>query len=150
MKISFDFDNTLHDDFSGAINPIKDKVQSILLKLHNSGHDVYIITRRYGPNYIDKYGLKNEHDKVFDTIFGLIPDFQKEKMIFTNREYKAQTIKELNIDLHIDDDTQEAFLLNIYKKEFVIVHTENWEQLLESKINEYEQKSQNNQSESPN
>ena len=64
MKISFDFDGTLVDEFGGhPSNSQKDEVQGLVKKYLNEGHEVIIITKRFGPENADN-GIKNEHLEV--------------------------------------------------------------------------------------
>lgn len=110
-KVSFDFDGTLNEHFSGESNPHKDEVQKLLVELfNNESFDVYIITRRFGPENSEK-GNINEHNLVFELLNFLDIEIFKEKIIFTNRDYKFSTINALGIDIHFDDDYLEHDLI---------------------------------------
>ena len=65
MRISFDFDGTLDDEFGGLYNSQKEEIQNIAKKYVESGHQVCIITKRYGPEF-SNMGITNEHKIVFD------------------------------------------------------------------------------------
>lgn len=89
MNISFDFDNTLD----------RLRVQDIAIECIDSGYTVWIITRRY----------ENENKEVYEVADKLgIP---KERVIFTNGEWKWRTIKNLPIDCHYDDKVIEILLI---------------------------------------
>ena len=50
MKISFDFDGTLDDEFDGGYNIVKEEIQSLAKKYVDEGNDVCIITKRFDSN----------------------------------------------------------------------------------------------------
>ena len=58
MKIGFDFDGTLDDEFDGGYNIVKEEIQSLAKKYVQDGHDVCIITKRFGPEN-SNLGVKN-------------------------------------------------------------------------------------------
>ena len=88
MRISFDFDGTLVDEFGGhPSNTQKDEVQGLAKKYLSEGHEVIIITKRFGPENSDK-GIKNEHLEVQH----LAKKLGIEKIYFTNREMKFSYI----------------------------------------------------------
>lgn len=110
-SVSFDFDGTLNEHFFGAVNPQEDEVKRLFVELVESeDFDVYIITRRYGPEDADK-GLKDEHTTVDNLLKTLNIDLPKEKKLFTNRKYKYTLINKLGIDIHLDDDPKEHVLI---------------------------------------
>lgn len=92
--ISFDFDGTL-----GHVPYIQNLCKCLLIDKHN---EVFIITRRF--NYVHpEYG--DEMTQVFAVAEKLgIP---RANVIFTNREYKVNTLKKHQIDIHYDDDATE-------------------------------------------
>ena len=48
MRISFDFDGTLEDEFGGVpVNEQKLEIQSLAKRYISEGHDVMILTKRY-------------------------------------------------------------------------------------------------------
>lgn len=98
IKISFDFDGTL-----GQVP----YVQRLALDLSKDpNNELHIITRRYG--YIHPEA-GDEISQVLQIASALkIP---KERIHFTNREYKVNKIIELGIDLHWDDDFTELKLI---------------------------------------
>lgn len=106
-KISFDFDGTLSfiDDKIECMKHIQDFCKSLT---YAKQHDIFIITRRYGPS-----SGYTEHKEVYTLAEKL--KINPKNIIFTNRKYKYETIKVLNIDIHIDDDIQDI--------EFIIKHT---------------------------
>lgn len=115
-KVSFDVDGTLREHFFGELNPHKDEIQKLLVKLVNDeSFDVYIITRRFGPNQSNK-GQKNEHEVVLNLLNELNIQLPEEKIIFTNREYKYSFINNLDIDIHLDDDDREHELIKKFTK----------------------------------
>lgn len=110
-KISFDFDGTLNEHFFGDENPQEDEIKKLFVELcNNDEFDVYIITRRFGPEDSDK-GLKDEHTTVFNMLKILNIELPKEKVLFTNRKYKFSLINKLGIDIHLDDDIKEHQLI---------------------------------------
>ena len=105
--ISFDFDGTLDDEF-GSIepNPQKEEVQSLAVKYLQEGHEVIIITKRYGPEN-PNLGLKNEHLKVYD----LAEKLGIKRVYFTNREWKFSQIINLGVDMHFENSESEIQLI---------------------------------------
>jgi len=97
-KISFDFDGTLGH---------KPHIQRLAQELcRDPFNEVHIITRRYG--YI--------HPKAGDELSDVLKvasmlNIPKERIHFMNREMKVGKIKELEIDIHWDDDIQEIALI---------------------------------------
>ena len=113
MRISFDFDGTLVDEFGGnPSNSQKDEVQGLAKKYLSEGHEVMIITKRFGPENADK-GIKNEHLEVQD----LAKKLGIEKIYFTNREMKFSYIINLGVDRHFENDDYEVSLINQACKE---------------------------------
>lgn len=108
MRISFDFDGTLVDEFGGhPLNSQKDEVQGLAKKYLSEGHEVIIITKRFGPENSDK-GIKNEHLEVQE----LAKKLGIEKIYFTNREMKFSYIINLGVDRHFENDDYEVQLIN--------------------------------------
>ena len=108
MKISFDFDGTLVDEFGGhPSNSQKDEVQGLAKKYLSEGHEVVIITKRFGPENSDK-GIKNEHLEVQE----LAKKLGIERIYFTNREMKFSYIINLKVDRHFENDDYEVQLIN--------------------------------------
>ncbi len=105
--ISFDFDGTLVDEFGGhPINSQKDEVQGLAKKYLSEGHEVIIITKRYGPEN-SNLGLKNEHIEVYD----LAKKLGIERVYFTNREWKFSYIINLEVDMHFENSESEIKLI---------------------------------------
>ena len=125
--VSFDFDGTLNDYFMGEINPHKDWIRALFIELVTSDDfDVYIITRRHGPERSEE-GSKNEHEKVFELINELNIEFPKEKILFTNRDYKYSYINKLKVDIHLDDEDMEHQLISKFSNgRSVDVTQPNW------------------------
>lgn len=108
MRISFDFDGTLVDEFGGhPSNTQKDEIQGLANKYLSEGHEVIIITKRFGPENADK-GIKNEHLEVQE----LAKKLGIEKIHFTNREMKFSYIINLGVDRHFENDDYEVQLIN--------------------------------------
>ena len=108
MRISFDFDGTLVDEFGGhPSNSQKDEVQGLVKKYLSEGHEVIIITKRFGPENSDK-GIKNEHLEVQH----LAKKLGIENIYFTNREMKFSYIINLKVDRHFENDDYEVQLIN--------------------------------------
>jgi len=111
--ISFDFDGTLVDEFGGhPMNSQKDEVQSLVKKYLKDGHEVIIITKRYGPEN-SHLGLKNEHVEVYE----LAKKLGIERVIFTNREWKFSYIINLGVNMHFENSDGEIQLINQACKE---------------------------------
>lgn len=132
-KISFDFDGNLNDHFDGQNNPNKEDMQELLSKLcSDDNFDVYIITRRFGPEHSEK-GNKNEHEKVFLLLNQLNLHLNQEKVLFTNREYKYSMINSLKIDIHLDDDIKDCELIDKLTTGRAVNTSEiNWRQKFEA------------------
>jgi hypothetical protein len=126
-KVSFDFDGTLNEHFFGDENPQEDAIKQLFVELvNNEDFDVYIITRRFGPEDADK-GLKDEHTTVMNMLNSLNIQLPKEKLIFTNRQYKYSVINKLGIDIHLDDDNREHQLIQKFTNgSSVDVQQPNW------------------------
>lgn len=107
MRISFDFDGTLEDDFDGTINRQSNEIQLLAQSYIKKGHNVCIITKRYSPNFSHK-GIGNEHIKVFE----LANELGITDVYFTNREMKDSFILGLNIDIHFENSDYEVELIN--------------------------------------
>lgn len=130
--ISFDFDGTLVDEFGGyPMNSQKDEVQSFVKKYLSEGHDVIIITKRFGPENSDK-GIRNEHLEVQN----LANKLGIKKIYFTNREMKFSYIINLGVDMHFENDEYEVQLINQacseYKHNCLVVPVEDpyWRDLV--------------------
>ena len=113
MRISFDFDGTLVDEFGGyPSNSQKDELQGLAKKYLSTGHEVIIITKRFEPKNSER-GIKNEHLEVQD----LAKKLGIEKIYFTNREMKFSYIINLGVDRHFENDDYEVSLINQACKE---------------------------------
>lgn len=107
IRISFDFDGTLDDEFGGIYNPQKSEIQSLAKKYIEVGHQVCIITKRYGPEFSTE-GLGNEHLKVLK----LAKELGIKEVHFTNRQMKHLHILSLKIDMHFENSDYEVKLIN--------------------------------------
>lgn len=92
MKVSFDFDKCLQ----------RQRVQDIANKHISDMDEVWIITRRF----------ENENAEVIEIANKLGID--SEHIIFTNGEWKWNTLKDMNIDIHYDDKLIEILLIERY------------------------------------
>jgi hypothetical protein len=111
--ISFDFDGTLVDEFGGhPMNSQKDEIQGLVKKYLSQGHEVIIITKRYGPEN-STLGLKNEHLEVQH----LAKKLGIEKIYFTNREWKYSYIINLGVNMHFENSDNEVQFMNQVFKE---------------------------------
>lgn len=124
MKFSFDFDGTLLDS---------DKLQQYCQKMLNIGVDVYIITRRLDLIESKKYEVK-EAEEVFEMADKL--GIKKENIFFTNRAYKYEFVKKLNIDCHIDDDHNDVYYIRNWSDTKCIhfIESSNWEEEIQNFI----------------
>lgn len=131
MKISFDFDGTLDDEFGGILNPQKIEIQNLAKKYIEKGHQVCIITKRFGPE-MSSSGLQNEHLVVLD----LSKKLGIKEVYFTNREMKFSHILHLKIDMHFENSDYEVNLINqvcsenLHKCLVVPVENPNWRKLI--------------------
>jgi hypothetical protein len=107
MKISFDFDGTLDDEFDGGYNISKEEIQSLAKKYVDDAHDVCIITKRFDSNN-RHLGKVNEHLIVYE----LAKELGIDKIYFTNREMKFSTIIKLGIEMHFENSDYEVQLIN--------------------------------------
>lgn len=131
MNISFDFDGTLNHPFgykiSGDINHQKDEICSLAKKYIHDGHSVFIITKRYGPEF-SGLGLGNEHLEVYD--LALRVGISRSNVHFTNREMKLEKIIYLKIDRHFDDEKYECDLISGSDVEVIPVYDPYWRDLV--------------------
>ena len=131
MKISFDFDGTLDDEFDGGYNIVKEEIQSLAKKYVDEGSDVCIITKRFDSNN-RHLGKVNEHLLVYD----LAKELGITKIYFTNREMKFSHIIKLVIEMHFENSEYEVQLINQACKQndhkCVTIHVENpnWREFL--------------------
>jgi hypothetical protein len=111
MKIGFDFDGTLDDEFGGQIiNHQKEEIQELAKKYISEGHDVCIVTRRYDEEH-KKLGIKNEHLVVYELAKKLgITDIN-----FTNREFKFSHLIRLKVDMHFENSEEEIHYCNVVR-----------------------------------
>jgi len=127
MKISFDFDGTIWDEFDKTPNRQKDEIGRICKDYIRKGHDVYIITKRWGPKFRNE-GLKNECDIVYQV--GLSLGIKKENIIFTDRLWKDVTIKNLGIEMHFENSDMEVKMIEKLGVKVVPVEDPYWRDLV--------------------
>ena len=102
MKISFDFDGTLSEK----------PIQKIAKKLIFEKNEVWIVTSRI--KFTDDPVHKKRHGEVYSVANYL--NIPHERIIFTNAEFKYKFLEELNIKVHLDDDSEEIKRINKNKK----------------------------------
>jgi hypothetical protein len=105
MRVSFDFDGTLADHFDGTPNDQRHKVIERLRQHQREGHEVYIVTKRYSPQN-SRLGLVNEHIDPLRLASEL--SIPRDRVVFTDRSLKADTLHDLGISQHYDDCPHEA------------------------------------------
>lgn len=99
MRVSFDFDGTLCDERGRLFVDTEAKVCAHML----AGDEVLLVTSRYrehgGPSlfaFLDKYNLRSMFAEVH----------------FTEHQYKADTLRDLGVDRHYDDNRDELARLH--------------------------------------
>lgn len=102
-KISVEFDGVLSRFFNGLSNPIEQDIQNLVKRLIDDGHDVHIVTRRYENQMLSE----NRPVLLMAEHLGIEPD----NIHFTNRNWKWQTLDELGIDYHLDNDETDLFYI---------------------------------------
>lgn len=128
MRISFDFDGTLWHPFghnrTGECNPQMVEIQDLLKKYIKDNHQVFIVTKRFGLDYKDM----DEYQIVFTvaSILGL----DLKNIYFTNREMKIETLKNLKIDRHFEDDEYESKLISSKNIECIHILNPYWRDLV--------------------
>ena len=112
MKVSFDFDSTiLKKEWSEeeeievpvGLDPIAAK---LIQQERDAGNDVIIVTSRYGPE--PAFGQDNE------ALSKIARELDFEDVYFTNGEKKVDTLHELGVEKHYDNDQGE---INAIKKQ---------------------------------
>jgi len=112
LNISFDWDNTismsyLDEDSEETKFVHQGYNQEYIDKMLNyikEGHQVWIVTSRV-RDLEDEF--PQERITYHLRTLGIINYFPPERIIYTNRELKAPTLLNLEIDLHHDDDLEE-------------------------------------------
>lgn len=127
MKISFDFDGTLADEFDGTVNHQKEKVIAKLKELQAENHEIFIVTKRFSPQNANM-GIVNEHIDVLRLASEL--GISGKNVIFTNRELKADTLHKLSINQHYENSDVELdyFLRNhkVSSMNYIMVNRTPW------------------------
>lgn len=111
MIISFDFDDTLS-------RPEIFEIAKTLRRYNK----LYIVTSRYRDytRYPQHYGF---NEKIHDEIY-VIADklrIKKERVVFTDMQYKAEMLDKLNVDIHFDDNSNELIYAAKIKAKVKIV-----------------------------
>jgi len=98
LHISFDFDGTL------TLPHVRDYFTALS---HNDQHYLYIVTRRYQSGH--PAAIVDEHSDPLALAEALtIP---VERVVFTDRAYKAPILNSLGVDVHLDDDHIEGLYI---------------------------------------
>ena len=100
MRISFDFDGTLAD-----LGAVQDYCR---LLLAHERFEIYIITRRFRAEHPMSTAL-DEAAPVHALARAL--GVAHERVVFTDRQYKVDTLNELGIHVHLDDDIVEGMYI---------------------------------------
>jgi uncharacterized HAD superfamily protein len=117
MRISFDFDGTLTQPF----------IQHIAQLLNNAGHDIYLITSRCSDENMRLYYEQGYNASFMNNkdLFSIAEQLKipKDHIIFTNLEWKGETLEEFKIDIHFDDNEVEQTVAQAlgYNLQFIIV-----------------------------
>ena len=105
MIVSFDFDSTIlkkeWDEEEGMEVPVglDPRAKKLIEKERNAGNKVIIVTSRYGPK--PAFGRDNED------LFEIAYDLNIDDVYFTNGEDKVETLLDLGVEKHYDDDPHE-------------------------------------------
>lgn len=104
MIVSFDFDDTIlnyteNKDGEKEPNGIDPVVRELIAKEREEGNDVIIVTARYGPQ--PAFGKDN------DDLIAIANELGIEDVYFTNGEDKAETLLDLGVARHYDNDQAE-------------------------------------------
>jgi len=128
--ITWDYDGTLDHHFGGQENnPYIKQTRDYVKRLIRKGYNVYIITRRYGPEN-SSLGFMDEHLQVWKTAAEL--GIRRENVIFTNRMWKYSFIESVGACMHIDDDEREKYWIerHLPKVKAIWLGYDNWEEQL--------------------
>ena len=127
MKISFDFDGTLENDFDGTPNKQKEEIQKIASEYLSQGHEVFIITKRYDESNRFE-GVGNEHLIVFQLAskLGISP----KNCIFTNRQWKVESIQSIGIQRHFENSDIEVKMISDIGVEVIPIEDPYWRDIL--------------------
>lgn len=121
--ITFDFDDTLTHDSFFILGLFKRLAQN-----KNENYTIAIVTKRHDVG------------KVAKEIENLVRDCGVYCPIYyTCGRYKYETLKTLDVDLHIDDDVQEMLATPIGEKNRIYIFQDgiiNWKKDLENIIND--------------
>jgi hypothetical protein len=110
MKVSFDFDSTL------SIDTVQDYAQH----LRERGYEIWIVTSRFSddpdsftektPSWIRAFKTPNVNNDLYKVAMSLgIPH---SRIIYTEMELKADTLKDMDFLFHLDDDKVEIDEIN--------------------------------------
>jgi hypothetical protein len=101
-KISLDFDYTLS----------RKDVQEFAKKLINLSFDVWIVTSRFSNEEAllrGFYGADKKNKEIYD--IAELCGIKKENIVFTNKIYKINYLKDKNFTIHLDDDIDELMAI---------------------------------------
>lgn len=94
LCITFDYDDTLSEPW----------LQQLAQRLIDEGHDVWILTTRRDELHKHLYNGEVSHADLYSVAESLN---LREKIIFTNFQWKAKYLKNSCVDAHIDDNSDE-------------------------------------------
>jgi len=133
IRISIDFDGTL------STKQVQDYVKNIIKR---EDVEIFIVTRRfenvnsYTELILSAWGINDiyeEHQYLFNVAEEVGIDVKN--IHFTNMAWKWKKLKELEIDIHLDDDIEDAmYALTHTDKCYPILYTsdnEKWKEKIE-------------------
>ena len=126
IKISFDFDGTLD----------RPAIQNYFKELRSRGYDVWVVTRRYDDLNKHRYIYNSTNEDLWAIIDSL--EHPREKVMFTNYEYKDSYLKNTHVKIHIDDDPVELSKLeNNTKIRTINATLNNWTTCFENTLKHF-------------
>lgn len=122
MKVSFDYDSTLSDDF----------VQLYAEELIKRGLEVWIVTSRNGDAKAPK-GHNNDLYHVADKV-----GIPRENIHFTNGKAKYKYLKKYDFIWHLDDDQYEIDTIQEHTtiQAINVIRSSSWMGICERLLNE--------------
>jgi hypothetical protein len=113
--VSFDFDSTLlkykyDTDYGQVVEGPSEQMIKKLKSYKNKGYKVYIVTARidWGDQNFN-YGVSMDHPNYNPTPEEFVEQYKLpvDGIYYTNNELKVDTLKELGVQIHYDDDEEE-------------------------------------------